>query len=215
MIWILASVLLLINNSIVLNKLESCTMKKLFIIILFALLSFPALSQVKYTPYYENRYPLSEEIREEIMSKGKWSDDIKTSLVNFLEDYQTAFMNKSVDFIERTFDPANFTIRTKDDVGVVYKETQTQKYMQRYKRCCMEGDISSFSLSDPEFRLANPNGEYYVVLHFKQEYTTQNYNEEIYVYLVLDFNSDAMKICLAGMNSDKDKLIDFSDIRYQ
>ena len=149
------------------------------------------------------------------MSKGKWSDDIKTSLVNFLEDYQTAFMNKSVDFIERTFDPANFTIRTKDDVGVVYKETQTQKYMQRYKRCCMEGDISSFSLSDPEFRLANPNGEYYVVLHFKQEYTTQNYNEEIYVYLVLDFNSDAMKICLAGMNSDKDKLIDFSDIRYQ
>lgn len=190
-------------------------MKKLFIIILFALLSFSALSQVKYTPYYENRYPLSEEIREDIMSKIKWSDDIKTSLVSFLEDYQTAFMNKSVDFIEHTFDPANFTLKTKEDTDLFYKTNQFQYYIQRYKRSCLEGDISSFSLSDPEFRLANPNGEYYVVLHFKQEYTTQNYNEEIYVYLVLDFNSDKMKICLAGMNSDKDKLINFSDIRYQ
>ena len=190
-------------------------MKNLLMIILFAWLACPALSQVKYTPYYENRYPLSEEIREDIMSKGKWTDDIKTSLVNFLEDYQAAFMNKSVDFIERTFDPANFSIRTKDDVGVVYKETQSQEYMQRYKRCCMEGDLSSFSLSDPDFKMARPKGECYVLMHFKQEYSTQHYNEDVYVYFVLDFNSDKMKICLAGMNSDKDKLIDFSYIRFQ
>ena len=190
-------------------------MKKTYLILLMMLMSLSALSQVKYTPYYENRYPLSEEIREEIMSKGKWTDDIKTSLVNFFEDYQTAYMNKSIDFIERTFDPANFTIRTQDDVGVVYKETQCQEYMQRYKRCCMEGDISRFSLSDLDFKMAHPKGDCYVLIHYKQEYSTQNYNEEIYVYLVLDFNSDKMKICLAGMNSDKDKLINFSDIRYQ
>lgn len=131
-------------------------------------MSFPALSQVKYTPYYENRYPLSEEIREDIMSRRKWSDDIKTSLVSFLEDYQTAFMNKSIDFVERIFNPESFTIRTRSDISVAYKENQFQDYIQMYKRCCREWDISSFSLSNPEFRLANPNGECYVVLHFKQ-----------------------------------------------
>jgi len=184
-------------------------------IILFAWLACPALSQVKYTPYYENRYPLSEEIRKEIMSKGKWSDDIKTSLVSFLEDYQTAFMNKSVDFIERTFDPANFTLKTKEDTDLFYKTNQFQYYIQRYKRCCMEGDILKFSLSDPNFKMARPNGECYVLMHFKQEYSTQNYNEEIYVYMVMDFNGDKMIIYIAGMNADKEKLIDFSDIRYR
>ncbi len=90
-------------------------------------------------------FRLSPIAERDITSKKKWTQDCKLTLINFLEDYQTAYALKRYDYLEQIYSDDALII-----VGhVVKKNDQPMK------------DRREFNLSDEEIKLMKYNKDQY------------------------------------------------------
>lgn len=146
--------------------------------------------------------------RKDIFDKkgAAWTDDKKMVLVNFLENYRTAFALGLQDYIESIFDDDAVIIvghvsrrlekvKGKDGFGFASKENirYTQKtkkeYLEQLRRCFASQEYINLRFSDTDVERSGVGGETYSI-QLKQDYISQTYGDQGYLFLFVDFNDE-------------------------
>lgn len=146
-------------------------------------------------------FGLGEQAEKDILMKGDWSERARVALMNFLEDYKTAFALKDIQYLESVFDDNAVIVIGKEirrlnnkDNGVQLNE-KTYKYATYTKAQYLKN--LRYSFSSQEFiniRFANNDviklgngGEIYGI-QIKQDYYSSSYGDTGYLFLMVDLN---------------------------
>lgn len=146
--------------------------------------------------------------RDNIFAKkgAAWTDDKKMVLVNFLENYRTAFALGMKDYIESIFDDDaviivghvtkrlekvkgidGFALASKQDV--TYTQKTKKQYIEQLKRCFDTQEFINLRFSDTDVERSGVGGETYAI-QLKQDYISQTYGDQGYLFLFVDFNDE-------------------------
>lgn len=150
--------------------------------------------------------------RDNIFAKegAAWTDDKKMVLVNFLENYRTAFALGMNDYIESIFDDDaviivghvtqrlqkikgvdGTTFMSKKDVR--YTQKTKAEYMEHLRRCFASQEFINLRFSDTDVERSGVGGETYAI-QLKQDYVSQTYGDQGYLFLFVDFNDEEKPI---------------------
>lgn len=152
-------------------------------------------------------FSLGSTAREDIIAKGgeAWDDYTKMVLITFLENYRTAFALKDLNFIKSVFDE-NATIivggvrttlnptRQGDIMGMksekeyTYAKKSKDQYIKDLERCFASNSYVNLRFYGTDVEKMGMGGETFA-LQMKQDYTSQHYGDEGYLFLLVDFNN--------------------------
>ncbi len=151
-------------------------------------------------------FGLGSVARNDIFAKqgAAWNDDKKMVLVNFLENYRTAFALGMQDYIESIFDDDaviivghvtkklekvpgadGFSLAQKEHV--VYTQKTKKEYMEQLRRCFASQEFINIRFADTDVERSGVGGETYA-MQLKQDYVSQTYGDQGYLFLFVDFN---------------------------
>lgn len=137
---------------------------------------------------------------DDIMSRDTWTMLVRQQIICFLENYQTAFALKRLDYIERIFADDAIIItgkvvkkveETGDGKKVVNKYIQRtqhtkEKYIKNLAGCFNSNEFISIRFGSTKVIKANPKmGEVYGI-QVKQDYYSTHYGDSGYLYLQVD-----------------------------
>lgn len=144
--------------------------------------------------------------RKDIFAKEgvAWTDDKKMVLVNFLENYRTAFALGMSDYIESIFDDdaviivGHVTKKLEKVAGadgfgfaqkehIIYTQKTKKEYMEQLRRCFASQEFINIRFTDTDVERSGVGGETYA-LQLKQDYVSQTYGDQGYLFLFIDFN---------------------------
>lgn len=146
--------------------------------------------------------------RNDIFAKqgAAWTDDKKMVLVNFLENYRTAFALGMQDYIESIFDDdaviiighvtkrlekvkgaENMVMASEENIKFIRKTKA--EYMERLRRCFDKQEFINIRFSDTDVERSGVGGETYAI-QLKQDYVSQTYGDQGYLFLFVDFNDE-------------------------
>ena len=155
-------------------------------------------------------FRLSSEAENDIATKNKWENNCKLALINFLEDYQTAYALKRYDYLESIFSDDALII-----VGHVLKQNNNElkdikkfnlpaqevellrmdknAYFDRLSRVFMSQEYINIRFTETDFKRqlfstdeANTNGEDIFGVRLLQEYPSATYGDVGYLFLMVD-----------------------------
>lgn len=149
-------------------------------------------------------FGLGKTAEDDILGKGVWSETARMAIMQFLENYQTAYALKRLDYIETIFDDdaviitgtvAKRSAGNLDDVGNYYMNNQIVKYNRFDKLSYLRHLAQSFASKEYiNLRFANNDvvklgkgGEMYAI-QISQEYYSSNYGDKGYLFLMVDIN---------------------------
>ena len=78
-------------------------------------------------------FGLGEQAEKDILMKGDWSELARVALMNFLEDYKTAFALKDINYLESVFDDNAVIVVGKELRPLKNKDTGVQLNEKTYK----------------------------------------------------------------------------------
>lgn len=148
-------------------------------------------------------FGLGQTAEDDILGKKIWNEKTRMAIMQFLENYQTAYALKRLDFIETIFDDDAVIITgtvaqrntNKDDNGNVYMDHKIVKYNRYDKRSYLKHLAQSFAskeyinlrFADNEVKKLGEGGETYGI-QISQEYYSSNYGDKGYLFLMIDIN---------------------------
>ena len=155
-------------------------------------------------------FRLSSIAENDIATKNRWNNDCKMALVNFLEDYQTAYALKRYDYLESIFsDDALFI------VGHVLKKNENElkdikqfklpaeevellrmdknTYFERLSKVFLSQEYINIRFTETDFKRQlvsddeeNAKGEDIFGVRLLQEYHSTTYGDVGYLFLMVD-----------------------------
>ena len=157
-------------------------------------------------------FALDQIARNDIFQTS-WPDNVKMVIASFMENYQTAFALKRLDYIEQLFhDDAIIITGTvlkrpkmvmesqKSLMGkpsVKYTEHSKQQYIENLRACFKQNDFVHIRFTETDFRASNneENGELYGI-QIHQNYASTTYSDDGYLFLLVDFNKPEQPLIL-------------------
>ena len=174
-------------------------------------------------------FRLSDQAENDIISKIKWSEEARLILVNFLEDYQTAYALKRHAYLESIYSDDALIIvgrmvkKTEIPDRMTFKlsseEAQLKKYdkdtyMNNLRMCFGNNEYIRLRFTDTEFTRVITNDVYGV--RVRQEYFSSSYGDAGYLFLLVDLRGKQPLIHVRAWQPDKvdlDKLMNIGDVR--
>lgn len=166
-------------------------------------------------------FTLTKQTENELLADDKqWDELSKLVLINFLEDYQTAYALKRFDFLESIFsDSALIIVGTdlqnttlpKDLEGfikednVIYKKRSKEEYMTALQRNFKANNYINLRFEDIEMTKKQGHETYGVQV--RQNYYSSTYNDIGYLTLLVDLSYDLPVIHVRVWNKDKNELL--------
>lgn len=141
----------------------------------------------------------------DILCKGTWNEASRMAIMQFLENYKTAFALKRLDYIESIFDEDAIIItgtvvtkanKSKDDFGnfslgsntnVRYNSFSKQYYLKHLARSFASKEYINLRFADNEVYQVGKGGETFAI-QLSQEYYSSNYGDKGYLFLLVDVN---------------------------
>ena len=153
-------------------------------------------------------FGLDKDATEDILTKGKWPDAARLSILEFLENYKTAFALKRLDYIESIFDnnaiiivghvtkKHNYVsgdgkqIATSDNPVVTKTRYEKKAYIERLARAFKSNEFINIRFANNNVRRAGLHGEFgeRYGIQIKQDYYSSNYADKGYLFLLVDLN---------------------------
>lgn len=148
-------------------------------------------------------FKLSDITEYDIMSKDKWSMEARQMLVNFLEDYQTAYALKRKKYLNQIYsDDAliivgsvlketakSDNVRLKDKTKIKYLTMTKSEYMERLNGVFNTNEYVSIHFTNTSFNTVS--GKKNVIgVQLKQEYFSTTYGDVGYLFLIVDLRGD-------------------------
>lgn len=150
----------------------------------------------------EVKFGLGKEAYNDIMLKGAWSQDARMILANFMEDYQTAYALKDLDFIKNVFDDNAIIITGRvtrkpqmskegntymDNKVIKYTRQSKQEYIRNLAHCFAGNEYINIRFANNDIIKSGKGGETYGI-QIKQDYYSSTYGDTGYLFLMIDVN---------------------------
>jgi hypothetical protein len=145
-------------------------------------------------------FELSSTALNDIASKEVWSEYDRITLINFLENYKTAYALKRIDYISQIFaDDALIITGTvvkvkpikdnyyKNEI-IKYNRQSKKGYIRKLKYLFKSKEFVNIKFEKSKIRKAGKGGDIYGV-QIKQNYVSSNYGDEGYLFLMIDMNN--------------------------
>ena len=155
-------------------------------------------------------FRLSSIAENDIATKNKWNNDCKFALVNFLEDYQTAYALKRYDYLESIFsDDALFIVghvlqKNNDELKDIKQfnlpeeevellRMDKNSYFERLSNVFKSQEYINIRFAETDFQRQmvsaddeNSEGEDIFGVRLLQEYQSTTYGDVGYLFLMVD-----------------------------
>jgi hypothetical protein len=145
-------------------------------------------------------FALGEQAIADIAERSSWSENIRMLMINFMEQYKTAYALKRLDYIESIFSDDALIItgsvlnvqpnEMNKYLGskiVQYNRYTKQEYIKKLKLSFQSNEFINLKFEENEIRKAGKGGEIYGI-QIKQYYTSTNYCDAGYLFLMIDMN---------------------------
>ena len=148
-------------------------------------------------------FGLGNTAADDILCNSVWSETARVAVMNFLENYKTAYALKRIDYIESIFDDnaviivgsvAKVQERVPGDGGkVVYnnilrKNRYTKDtYLRNLKGCFAANEFINIRFANNDVYKLSSGGELYAI-QIAQDYYSSNYADQGYLFLMVDIN---------------------------
>lgn len=146
-------------------------------------------------------FGLSKVAVDDIISNDRWDERSKLILINFLENYKTAYALKRADYIESIFaDDAliivGSVLKTKANGDNPYRNNNIVRYNRYTKEQFIRNLRHSFAsnefinirFEDNTILKSGKGGEVYGI-QIKQDYFSSNYGDSGYLFLMVNINN--------------------------
>lgn len=177
-------------------------------------------------------FRLSSVTEKDIVTKSRWSEEARLVLINFLEDYQTAYALKRHDYLKAIYSDdaliivghvVNKTVipdRKEFNLSASEVELMTydkDTYFKNLSRTFKLQEYINLRFADTEFtRATSDNREVYGV-RLLQEYYSTTYGDVGYLFLLVDLTDDQRPLIhVRAWQPDKvelSKLMGMKDLR--
>jgi hypothetical protein len=149
-------------------------------------------------------FGLGQSTEAEILGRSVWNEKARFAIMNFLENYQTAYALKRLDYIETIFDD-NAVIITGTIVHVAgsrandiqqqqlahdivrYNRQNKDTYLHNLKQSFETKEFINLRFDDCSIRHLSKGGELYGI-QLSQEYYSSNYGDRGFLFLLVDVN---------------------------
>jgi len=150
-------------------------------------------------------FGLDEKASMDILGKQAWPENARMAIIEFLENYKTAFALKRLDYIKTIFDDnaviivgkvARVATTQQTDAAklpnynnVIVKRTRYSKeqYLKHLERCFASNEFVNIRFANNDVVKAGKGGEIYGI-QIKQDYYSTNYGDTGYLFLLVDIN---------------------------
>lgn len=159
-------------------------------------------------------YALTERAENDIFREAQWSSASRYSLLQFMEDYQTAFALKRYDYIESIFSDDALIIVGSVKPGarkrffesqdfpapdkVTYKSFNKSDYMRKVKHDFRNKSFIQLVFEDTSISKVGGTEEFLdnevLWIELKQQYTSSNYSDKGYLALQINMRRDGSLI---------------------
>lgn len=166
-------------------------------------------------------FGLGQTTVDDILGKGVWSEKSRMAIMQFLENYQTAYALKRLDYIETIFDDDAVIITgtvvkraagQMDDNGnmaltnkiVRYNRFDKRSYLKHLAQSFASKEFINVRFANNDVRKLGTGNEVYAI-QISQEYYSSNYGDKGYLFLIVDINDpDHPIIKVRTWQPDKD-----------
>ena len=157
-------------------------------------------------------FGLGQKATEDILHMGNWNEKARITMMEFLENYKTAYALKRLDYIETIFDDDAVIITGKrvhvapktspnQEVVLTTKGAETIKYNRmtknqflRHLKMCFDGkEFINIRFAENRVRKMATGGELYAI-EIEQDYYSSNYGDHGYLFLMVDINNPKQPI---------------------
>ncbi len=142
---------------------------------------------------------------DDILGQSAYPENIRMQLVEFLENYQTAFALKRLDYISTIFDEDAIIIvgtevkrppRTSIEDGYIFQNNKfiqynrydKNSYLEKLKRSFASKEYINLRLNSTQVRKAQNGGELYGI-QIEQDYYSSNYGDHGFLFLEINLNN--------------------------
>jgi len=145
-------------------------------------------------------FTLSDIATSDILSQARWPNESKWQIIDFLENYKTAYALKRYDYIDKIFsnnaliivgqkvEEAKFAdSQSYSLTGDKYKFTRLTKeqYMYRIRRVFKKNEFINIQFEDNIVKKRDNKSEIYGI-NIKQNYFSSTYADQGYLFLMVD-----------------------------
>jgi len=169
-------------------------------------------------------FGLEQNALEDIFRHSMWDPQSRLVLVNFLENYKTAYALERVDYLESVFsDDALIIIgnripqQKKADVTTLNQESYRHnrltksEYMERLRQVFAKQEYVNIQFEDASVKKTSRSSERYEII-IKQHYYSTTYADKGYLYLLADIsNPEAPIIHVRVWDEDKNNLMNYGE----
>ncbi len=177
-------------------------------------------------------FRLSAITEKDIVEKSRWSKESRLVLINFLEDYQTAYALKRLDYLESIYsddaliivghvvkktvipDRAQFNL-SDDEVKLMKYDKDT--YFKNLARTFSSQEYINLRFAETDFTKARTSTKREVYgVRLLQEYYSSTYGDVGYLFLLVDLTDESPLIHVRAWQPDEvelDKLMGMKDLR--
>ena len=155
-------------------------------------------------------FALDQTAATDILTKGDWPESARMTILEFMENYKTAYCLKRLDYLESIFDDNAYIIVGKvvkqfnrNENGDSYeyrnhriiKKTQydTETYIKNLAVCFASNECININFSNNDVIKARDGGEVYGI-QITQDYYSTTYGDSGYLFLMVDLNNPAEPI---------------------
>lgn len=148
-------------------------------------------------------FGLDDKASDDILHHAMWSEYARKILIEFLENYKTAYSLKRLDYLKNVFDDNAVIITGKvvsrpvgnsemlnefsDNKYVQLTRQSKQQYLANLERCFASNEFINIRFADNDVVKAGVGGEVYGI-QIKQDYYSSNYGDTGYLFLMVDLN---------------------------
>ena len=149
-------------------------------------------------------FALDESATTDVLTKGAWPENARMSIIEFLENYKTAFALERLDYIRTIFDDNAVIItgkivkpkldgipennRLQLNQNVVKTRYTKEQYIKHLEQSFASKEFINIRFSNNDIIKAGKGGEIYGI-QIKQDYYSDNYGDTGYLFLLVDINS--------------------------
>ena len=152
-------------------------------------------------------FGLGKTAEDDILHKGVWEEKSRFAIMNFLENYKTAYALKRLDYIRSIFDDdaviitgsivsrANNKVNmenqahiSQDGNRIIKMNRQTKdEYLKNLARCFEKNEFVNIRFSNNDVIKMGEGGESYAI-QIQQDYYSSTYGDKGYLMLMVDIN---------------------------
>jgi hypothetical protein len=156
-------------------------------------------------------FGLDEQAKTDVLNKGMWPTEARQAIMEFLENYKTAYALKRLEYLRTIFDDdaviivgnvarrlesagpnADGSSAMRNNKYVKLTQMTKEEYLKKLEACFRSNEFVNIRFANNNVRKAKDREEYGIQI--KQDYYSSNYGDEGYLYLQVDLTNKDLPV---------------------